>query len=158
MRVLGEFVRGEAGIERRFTRSERKMIGNLADGLIGALEQAGDLSGYDDAVLQRLLPVAAPNDPEASAEFASATRDRLAEGKADGARRVVADLEAAPDGRLRLDDDAAVVWLKSLGDLRLALAERVGIDAVQGGRTPQALVYGWLTWLQGSLVEALDAP
>ena len=53
--------------------------------------------------------------------------------------------------------ELATFWLTALGDLRIALAERVGIDNVQKASTPQGLVYAWLTWLQGSLVEALDA-
>ena len=156
MKVLGEFTRRDGAIERRFTKSERKMVGNLAGGLVEVLAGAGELDSYADPVLTRLLPVAAPTDPEASAEFASATRERLAEGKAAGARRLMADLDAAPDGRLRLDDDAAVMWLKALNDLRLALAERVGFESLQSTHSPQALIYGWLTWLQGSLVEALE--
>jgi len=156
VKVLGEFTRRDGAIHRRFTRSERKMIANLAGGLAETLDQAGELDSYEDPVLLRLLPVAAPDDPDASAEFASATRERLAGGKAEGARRLVADLEAAPDGRVRLDDDEAVVWLKALGDLRLALAERVGFESLQASHGPQAVIYGWLTWLQGSLVEALE--
>ena len=47
--------------------------------------------------------------------------------------------------------------MKALGDLRLALAERIGLEEVMRDvRTPQGLIYAWLTWLQGSLVEALD--
>ncbi|MFD1720599.1 DUF2017 family protein [Amnibacterium endophyticum] len=156
MQILGEFRRHDGAIERRFTKAERRMMGNLVGGLVDTLAQTDELKSYDDAVLRRLLPAAAPDDPDASAEFAAATRGRLAEAKSAGARRVTADLEAAPGGTVRLDEEGAVVWLKTLGDLRLALAERVGFDALTGGRTPQALVYGWLTWLQGSLVEALD--
>jgi hypothetical protein len=86
-----------------------------------------------------------------------ATRSRLAEAKADAARRLVADLDAAPNGVVRLDEQAAVRWLTAIGDLRLALAERVGIDEVQRSvRTPQGMLYAWLTWLQGSLVEAVE--
>lgn len=156
MKVLGEFRRRDGMVERRFTKAERRMLGNLVGGLVDALSQADELASYDDAVLRRLLPTAAPDDPEASAEFATATRDRLAAAKTAGAERLVADLDAAPNGTVRLDEEGAVVWLKALADLRLSLAERVGFDAVHGGRGPQALVYGWLTWLQGSLVEALD--
>lgn len=157
MKVLGEFQRHGEVIERRFTKSERRMIGNLASSMVGVLGQAGELAAYEDDVLNRLLPVAAPSDPDASAEFASATRERLVAGKTEGAQRLIDDLASAPGGVLRLDEDEAVVWLKALGDLRIALAERVGIDALQaGGHTPQAMIYGWLTWLQGSLVEAVE--
>ena len=157
MRALGEFRRRGGLLERRFTPAERRMIGNLARGVEELMAGSGELSGYDDPVLQRLLPNAYPEDPDAGAEFAQATRSRLAEAKSAGARRLVADLEAAPNGLVRLDDVAAVAWLKALGDLRLALAERVGIEEVQRSvRTPQGMLYAWLTWLQGSLVEALD--
>jgi hypothetical protein len=157
MKVLGEFHWKRGAIERRFTGSERKMIGNLANGLADTLATSEDLAAYEDPVLLRLLPDAAPDDPDASAEFASATRERLVAAKTEGANRVVTDLEAAPGGVVRLDEPTAIVWVKALGDLRIALAERVGIDNVQQASSPQGLVYGWLTWLQGSLVDALDA-
>jgi hypothetical protein len=157
MKILGEFQRSGDVIERRFTGSERRMLTNLARGVVETMAVADDPGALDDPVLQRLLPDAFPDDPEANAEFASATRARLAESKADGARRLAADLEAAPNGVVRLGPDEAVVWVKALGDVRLALAERVGIDAVQHDvRTPQGLMYAWLTWLQGSLVDLLD--
>ncbi len=159
MQILGEFRHRDGLIERRFTGSERRMIGNLAGGLADTMATVDDPAAAGDAVLTRLLPDAVPDDPAANAEFADAVRTRLAEAKADGARRLVRDLEAAPGGVVRLDPDAAVVWLKALGDLRIALAERVGIAEVQRSvRSPQGLVYAWLTWLQGSLVEALDTP
>jgi hypothetical protein len=157
MKILGEFQRTGDVIERRFTSAERRMLTNLTRGVVETMAAVDDPAALDDPVLKRLLPDAFPGDPEASAEFASATRDRLAESKAEGARRLAADLEAAPNGVVRLGTDEAVVWLKALGDVRLALAERVGIDAVQHDvRTPHGLMYAWLTWLQGSLVEAID--
>ena len=148
----GAFARRHGGVERRFTGAERRMIGRLADGVVAAL---GD--DPDGAVTRRLLPDAYPDDAEASAEFADAVRDRLAQAKTEGAQRLNDDLQAAPNGLLHLDDQGAVVWLKALGDLRLALAERIGLDEVtRDVRTPQGLIYAWLTRLQGSLVEALD--
>ena len=154
MKVLGEFERKDGVVQRRFTSPERRMIGNLARGLEQTLEGADG----EDPVVARLLPTPYPDDEEAALDFASATRERLSESKADGARRLVADLEAAPGGVVRLDDDAAIVWLKALGDLRIALAERVGVEEVQRSvHTPQGMLYAWLTWLQGSLVDAVEA-
>ena len=156
MKILGEFQRSGDTIERRFTGAERRMLTNLTRGVVETMGVADD-PAVDDPVVRRLLPDAFPDDPDANREFAAATRARLAESKADGARRLAADLDAAPNGVVRLDPDEAVVWLKALGDLRLALAERVGIEAVQHDvRSPQGLMYAWLTWLQGSLVEAID--
>jgi hypothetical protein len=157
MKILGEFHWKRGAIERRFTGSEKKMIGNLARGLAEVMASADEPAAYEDAVLRRLLPDAVPGDADASAEFSAATRERLAAAKTEGAERVVADLEAAPGGVVRLDEQAGIVWVKALGDLRIALAERVGIENVQSASSPQGLVYAWLTWLQGSLVDALDA-
>lgn len=158
MKILGEFVLRHGGIERRFTGSERRMLTNLAHGVVTALDSAEDVASYADPVVIRLLPVAYPDDPDAAAEYAGATRSRLAEAKVDAARRLVADLEEAPGGVVHLDEQSAVRWLTALGDLRLALAERVGIDEVQRSvHTPQGMLYAWLTWLQGSLVEAVEA-
>ncbi len=157
MKILGEFVRKHGAIERRFTGSERRMLTNLAGGVVTALDSADDVASYTDPVVTRLLPVAYPDDPDAAAEYADATRSRLAGAKVDAARRLIADLEAAPGGVVHLDQEAAVRWLTALGDLRLALAERVGIDEVQRSvHTPQGMLYAWLTWLQGSLVEAVE--
>lgn len=156
MKILGEFQRRGDRVERRFTGAERKMITNLANGLIATLAEVDEPAGYDDPVVRRLLPVAAPDDADASAEFADATRERLADGKSTGARRLIADLASGPNGLVSLDAEGAIVWLKALGDIRIALAERVGIDRVQGTASPQGLVYAWLTWLQGSLVEVVD--
>jgi hypothetical protein len=158
VKLLGEFVRQGDRIERRFTSSERRMLANLASGVIAAMDSADDPAADLDAVVARLLPNAYPDDPDAAAEFAGATRSRVAAGKAEGARRLVRDLEAAPGGVLRLDEQEAITWLKALGDLRLSLAERIGVAEVQRSvHTPQGMVYAWLTWLQGSLVEAVDA-
>jgi hypothetical protein len=157
MKILGEFHWKRGAIERRFTGSEKKMIGNLARGLAEVMASADEPAAYEDAVLRRLLPDAVPGDADASAEFSAATRERLAAAKTEGAERVVADLDAAPGGVVRLDEQGAIVWAKALGDLRIALAERVGIENVQSASSPQGLVYAWLTWLQGSLVDALDA-
>jgi hypothetical protein len=157
MKILGEFQRDGDVIERRFTSSERRMLTNLTRGVIETMAGADGPAAFGDPVLRRLLPDAFPDDPEASAEFAAATRERLAESKAEGARRLAADLESAPNGVVRLGPEEAVVWVKALGDVRIALAERVGIDAVQHDvHTPQGLMYAWLTWLQGSLVDMLD--
>ena len=157
MKILGEFQRDGDVIERRFTSAERRMLTNLTRGVRETMAAADDPAALDDPVLRRLLPDAFPDDEEANAEFASATRGRLAESKAEGARRLAADLASAPNGVVRLDPEGAVVWLKALGDVRLALASRVGIEQVQHDvRTPHGLMYAWLTWLQGSLVEALD--
>jgi hypothetical protein len=63
----------------------------------------------------------------------------------------------------RLDEEQLSAWCGALNDLRLVLGERLGVteDLYEAGidpRDPRAqelALYGWLTWLQGNVVEAL---
>ena len=60
----------------------------------------------------------------------------------------------------RLGADDAAAWLTGLNDLRLVLGTRLGVTEetyADEPRHPGLAVYGWLTWLQGELVEALAA-
>jgi hypothetical protein len=54
-------------------------------------------------------------------------------------------------------------WCGALNDLRLVLGERLGVteELYEQGidrndpRAPELALYGWLTWLQGEVVEVL---
>ena len=136
------------------------MLEPLLATLIETLDHSDDLSAYDDPSMRRLLPNAYPDDDDASAEFAAATRAALADGKADRARRMLhalnTDVDARGGIRLSIDEGDAIDWLKTLGDLRLSYAERFGFDALQSDPWSRTgALYGWLTWLQGDLVEAI---
>ncbi len=54
----------------------------------------------------------------------------------------------------------AQAWLRTLNDLRLAISVPLRIDEADGWRdgAPQesASLYDWLTFAQGSLIEAVD--
>ena len=62
----------------------------------------------------------------------------------------------------RVDHEQLEAWCGALND-RLVLGERLGVteDLYVTGvrrndpRAPQLALYGWLTWLQGEVVEAL---
>lgn len=160
MSALSRFRHRGDTITRRFSASERSMLEPLLVDLIDAFERADELDAYDDPAMLRLLPNAYPDDADASAEFAAATRSALADGKAERARRMLRDLRTDVDARggisLVLDLGGAVDWLKALGDLRLAYAERIGFDRLQSDPWSRTgALYGWLTWLQGDLVDAL---
>lgn len=113
-----------------------------------------DASG--DPAMERLFPAGYRDDAAAAAEFAEYTRRGLAEHKSAGAARVAAAL--ATGTRVVLARDEAAAWLPTLTDLRLVLAERLGIrgddDRPEG---LMAEVYDWLGALQWNLVEAIDA-
>jgi len=109
----------------------------------------------------RLLPDAYPDDPDASAEFRRFTAGGLIERKLANADTVILTLSAAIEsGKLRLDAGEAGAWLRSLTDIRLTLASRLGIESDDQAPSEDAILqnlYDWLGFLQNSLVEAVDA-
>ena len=63
----------------------------------------------------------------------------------------------------RLDEEQLAAWCGALNDLRLVLGEQLGVTEdmydrpvpADDPRAPALALYGWLTWLQGHVVEAL---
>ncbi|MBC3762764.1 DUF2017 domain-containing protein [Quadrisphaera oryzae] len=123
-----------------------------------------------DPAVARLLPQGATDDPDAAREFRRLTEKGLRARKRESLARVRTTLER--EGALVLDPEEAHAWLVSLTDVRLVLAERLGLRtdddaelvlAEAAARTPEdprvwmASVYDFLTWLQESLVAALTA-
>ena len=130
-----------------------------------------------DPVVGVLLPEAS-EDPVTAMEVSSLTRARLRSGKVDRLARMAAELRA-PSGP---EDTVLVVpgrepdWLGATNDIRLVLAQRLGIESAQDAErvhaaafqeVPEeetsreqwyrgtALVYDMVTWWQESLVSAL---
>jgi hypothetical protein len=112
----------------------------------------------DDPVHVRLFPSAYRDDADADEEFRRYTLEGLVERKSANAGRVAAAVAAAGDGRILLDREAVDAWLPALTDLRLVIAERLGVhrddDPLPDGQLAQ--VYLWLGELQARLIDALD--
>lgn len=150
-----------------FEREEAALLAQLAGESAELVDQAR--TGADplsDPAVVRLLPDAYPEDPAASAEFRRFTVDGLAQRKIANARIVVEMLASAGDDRrivVRLDEQAALAWLRVMTDIRLVLAARLGIveDGDEGDIHDDATallraVYDWLAYLQETLLDALD--
>ena len=102
---------------------------------------AGDVRRPDDPALARLLPDASRDDDEVAAEFRRLTERGLRERKQGALATAAATLERlGPPGRgealadrlgrpasLVLDDAEAAAWLTALNDVRLVVAERLGL-------------------------------
>lgn len=119
------------------------------------------LADRTDPAMARLLPDAYPDDAQAAAEFYRFTADGLTERKVACAQAVLATI--SDDESVVLSEPAPVQWLRTLTDIRLTIANRLGI-AQDGdtGRTDQAAMplqhsYYWLGELQEQLVEALES-
>jgi hypothetical protein len=185
--------RRRGGVVATFSGFEADLLRSLASQLVellrneratpheeDPLERLLDFSGPttepDDPVLARLFPTAYQHDEEAAAEFRRFTEGTLRDNKASAAVLVIETLEEAglPDQLgeeeitvdVELDHDAALTWMKSLTDVRLALGTRLGVEQddeelwlALPDDDPRAHVYDiyqWVGYLQETLVEALS--
>jgi hypothetical protein len=186
--------RRRGGVVATFEPEEAHVLANLAsqvvellrdrngdpeadpDPLALQLGMGGPSLPPEDPVLRRLLPDAYGDDAEESAEFRRFTERSLTSAKVANAQSLIASLEAGGLGEaddsgqevvveVELDDAQVQAWLRSLTDIRLSIAVRLGIDsdddvlAVAESDDPavQAMsdVYDWLGYVQETLVGAL---
>ena len=132
-------------------REERELLDFLATELL-------ELVAADDDAVARLFPAAYRDDPDAEEEYRRLTRESLVDGRV-GALETIRRTATAE----QLTQGEADAWLGALNDLRLVLGERLGVteDLYEDGidpqdpRAAQLSVYGWLTWLQAELIDAL---
>ena len=164
-------------IHGSFTPLETELLGDLATQVIELLDDGSELpedrllaavgiGGSDgpssDPAIARLLPSAYLDDDHASQEFRYLTENSLVSRKVANARLLRETLRAG--GEVQLGPDEVQAWLRSLVDIRLIIASRLGIehDGDEGhADTDDDImmqdVYAWLGIVQGSLVDALDA-
>jgi hypothetical protein len=143
--------------------------GSTGDDVLAALEASLNLPPPSDPAVARLLPTGHRDDPELAAGYRRLTEAGLRERKRAGLGLASAAL-GRPDPVL-LDEPEAMALLKGMTDVRLVLAERLGLrtdeDAEQlhaalaraasldDPRAATAALYDALTWWQESLVSAL---
>jgi hypothetical protein len=131
-----------------------------------------------DPAVQRLLPDAYSSDgddaeeiaaQEMSEEFRRLMDGELRRSKAEALRAMQSDLAALgrdAGGSVMLRADRAEVWLQALNDIRLVVGSRLDVTedmsevlrhlAADDPRVPLFVAYERLTWLQESLVTAVD--
>jgi hypothetical protein len=151
------------------------------DPLAGELGLSGGPSlPPDDPVLQRLLPDAYRDDAGESAEFRRFTERSLTSAKVANAEALLASLRDAGLDETKVDDEdvedqepleveldaeAVQAWLRTLTDVRLSLAVRLGIESDEDmmllhQSEDEAVIamtelYDWLGYVQETLVSAL---
>ncbi|PZF53321.1 DUF2017 domain-containing protein [Curtobacterium sp. MCSS17_008] len=154
------FVRRPDGVHLAMSEGERAVLASLTEQLQQVL--GGDLAS--DPVAGRMFPDAYPSDTEASEEFRRYTQADLLTQKTANADTVHDWLTGARDGALTQQDEQA--WLRCLTDLRLTIAERLGIvdaeteESSYAGDAGVGLrdVYDWLGYVQEHLVTTLTSP
>lgn len=111
----------------------------------------------DDPALARLFPDGYFDDEHASADFRRFTEQDLRQQK----------IAALSDVRENLNDrenpttvsaQQAQSWLKAINDLRLVLGTRMEITQENDfdSDEPEVNLYNYLTYLQGTLIDALS--
>ena len=142
----------------RLEPGERLVIGRMLADLRARLDDPDDVA--PDGPLARLFPPAFSDDPDAEASYASMVRDDLLDGRRARIRVVEATFQDEA-----IDDEQALAWMGVLNDLRLVLGTSLGVTEDDEEVTapdpgdPDAFrraVYGWLGWLVGWFVEALE--
>jgi hypothetical protein len=166
------FELGPDGVDLTFSETEAGILRDLAGQLDGLLE-GGPPDHGAEAVRDRLFP-RAYLDPTADTEereFQSVVHDDLVAAKHAAATALIEALDSArPERKARLtvslDRPAIEIWVGALNDIRLALG--VTLEVTDDAEDPDTLppgdpraagfeLYHWLTYLQGTLVEALLA-
>lgn len=127
---------------------------------------------HRDTAVERLVPSPYPQDPEASAEFATATRDELLDRRTADAAVVRSALAAIvdQDGSAEADDaespshiDVIIrahdldAWLRTLTALRLVIAARLNITDDDDLDDPRFDVFHWLGYRLDNLITVADA-
>lgn len=144
---------------------EARILTSLADQVQALLADSLEPEADRDGAVRRLLPDAYRHDPELADEWRALSRRGLVERKSGFARTlstVLAPIVAAgASATVELSEAEALDWVRGIGDLRLVLAERMGIivDGDEGTFAEPGLhdVYDWLAWLQDSLVQLFEA-
>lgn len=143
--------RARGGVEVRLGDGERDVLTRIIDDLAADLGSA-----------ERTSP-RAYDDPDLEAEYASWTRPAIAEGRRADVAAVRESIASGGDRR-RLDEGAALQWLRVLNHLRLVAGARLGIDADGWEeRMPDAAadreelaMLEVLGWMQEAMITALD--
>jgi len=160
------FTRKGDGLFVSIAEAEAELLRSIPDELRPVLSAPVD---PDNPVSERLFPRAYldPTEEGAEREWQELVRPELVRERVASLERLTKSLERGQirEGRVEveLDADEAQAWLGALNDARLALGTRLGVtedldyDHVAEDHPDAAAyaVYGWLTWLEGDLVETL---
>lgn len=149
-----------SGIRLPMPSIEAQNLTELVSQFLDLLRETGV---GEDAALNRLTPAAYPEDADASAEFADATRADLLDRRAADARVVQAGLASLGE-KPGLPDELVISapevdpWLRTLAALRLVIASRLGIEdePASDPEDPRLGLYEWLGYRLDLLVEAAD--
>jgi hypothetical protein len=147
------------GFELRIPADERELLRSLGPQMRGVLTEAPDPEDGPDEAVERLFPVAYPDDEDRQTEYRLLAHDELRASHLGA----LAVLEATADAE-RLDEEQLGAWMRAVNEVRLVLGTRLGVTeegderpfSTRDPRAPAFAVYDYLTYLQGEIIEALS--
>ena len=112
-----------------------------------------------DPAVARLFPPALPDDVLGNLEYEQHHGNELLLAKLEAIDTVERTLD-----RDELNEDDLLAWLGSLNSIRLVVGTRLGVTeestetdfSDDEERSEMFSLYGYLTWLEGWIIEALD--
>ena len=138
----------------RLSKAERDLLRSLP----GQVRDLIDSTDPADPSVRRLFPPAYRNEEKAEADYQNLMHDDLLEHH----RQALTVMEETIDAD-RLDEEQVVSWLSALNELRLVLGTNLdvseGTEPVDPSdpRAPGLALYGYLSWLEEQVIEALAA-
>jgi hypothetical protein len=175
-RILNVFARELSGqIKLTLDSTEREVLTQLFDQMSQLLSELGDQESTDpleamlgmngsteisdDPALARLFPDGYSDDEHASADFRRFTEQDLRQEKTAALTQIRSALQSNEDTSF-VSPLQAQSWLKAINDLRLVLGTRLGVtqenDFDSDSDEPGVNLYNFLTYLQGTLLDALS--
>jgi hypothetical protein len=137
----------------RLEPEEREVLRSLPGQLRELLHEG------DDDSLRRLSPPAYTDEPELEEEYQRLMGDDLRRRRLEALEMMEATVDAE-----RLGEDQLTAWMRSINDMRLVLGTRLGVredSAMEvdplDPRAPAVALYGYLSWLEEQVVEALSS-
>ncbi len=152
--------RRDGGFDLRFPAEERDLIRSIGPQLREVLvDQATAIEHGADPAVDRLFPVAYPDDEDRQAEFRLLAHDQLLESHLGS----LAVLEETADAD-QVDEDQLLAWMRAINHIRLVLGVRLEVTeegderplSPRDPRAPAFAVYDYLTYLQGEIIDALS--
>jgi len=148
---------GPRVFELRLSEQERDAVRTF-NGQLRVLLTSEDPSS-DPAVARLFPPALAQDDVLGNLEYEQHHGDELLAGRLAALDTVDRTLELE-----RLNEHELLAWLGSLNSIRLVIGTRLGVteestadDFAGDERNAEMFeLYGYLTWLQGWVIEALD--
>ncbi|MDQ6927484.1 MAG: DUF2017 domain-containing protein [Actinomycetota bacterium] len=132
---------------------ERALLADLAP------QMRAVLADSEDPVVERLLPVAYPEDADRQTEYRLLVQDELMESHI----RALAVLEETAKAE-RLDEEQLLAWMRAINQVRLVMGGRLEVTedgserptSPDDHRLPGFAVYDYLSALQDDIISALS--